>query len=182
MDPKKITIQKTLERNQIADFLRLLASEIEGNSGEGLQDFGVDLHNFNKIKVGLVKRAGGQLELKLKIKDGVAFEPVTIAGNEFEAVSDSSYKLLKNQMSQSYKAIGCALKDKRLPPSETVDLFLKEAEQMISFPGFGDEYYGEFIGGCREFKDQCMKGNVEAVAELYGRITSLTKQCHRRYK
>nr|MBF0222045.1 GAK system XXXCH domain-containing protein [Desulfobulbaceae bacterium] len=182
MDPKKITIQKTLERTQIAAFLRLLATEIEGGSSEGLQDFGVDLHNFNKIKVGLVKRAGGQLELKLKIKDGAALKGAEEAATELEDASSNSYKLLKNKMSQTFKTIGRAVSEKRLPPAETVESFLREVEQMVSFPGFGDEYYDEFINLCRELERRYAEGKIEAVVELHGRILSQTKQCHRRYK
>ena len=181
MKPKRIKIQKTLETSQIADFLRLLASEIEGSGAGGLQDFGVDLHNFNKLKVDLVKREGGQLHLKLKIKDDAPLVKAKKPETEFEDISNT-YRPLKKQLAKNFKAIGRTIEGKVLPPAELIETFIKEAEQVVSFTGFGDEYYDEFIKECHALNDEYLKKNIEGIKGHYSQIVSLTRECHRRYK
>jgi len=49
MGDKKIAIEKTLNANQIAAFLRLLADELEGETSGEPNEFGSQLHDFNKL-------------------------------------------------------------------------------------------------------------------------------------
>jgi|GEM_PF-5678839 len=182
MRRKKIKIEKTLEPDQIAAFLRRLAAEIDGSGGEGFNDYGVDLHNFNKLKVGLVKKEGGQFHLELKIKDKKTSDAEYEPEVEAEDFGESSYKSFKKKLAKNFKSIGRAIEEQLLPPAELIETFMNEAEQLVSYPGFGDEYYDSFMKECRSFKDQYLQKNMEGLAGQYGRILSIMKDCHRRYK
>lgn len=182
-EKKQIKIQKTLERSQIAAFLRMLATEIEdGSVASDGNEFGVDLHNFNKLKVRLVRQAGGQLHLKLNIKDGDSENDHSTVLEEFEDIADTRYKPLKKQMAATFKELARTLERNTVPSAQSVEMFLAQAEKMVSHPGFGDEHYDLFLKECRDFKRLCLAHDVAGASAQHVKITSLTKECHRRYK
>lgn len=180
---KQIKIEKTLESKQIAAFLRLLASEIEGTHDEELKNYGVDLHNFNKIKVGLVQHEGGQLHLTLKIKDrGNSTKTKGSLKEPFEDVAALKYRPLKKKLSATFKRVKKHIAADELPPPATIAAFLHEAREMVSFPGFGDDYYHEFSKACTALETAFQENDFATFKELTQKISSLKNTCHSRYK
>ena len=187
MSKKEIKIEKELTSDQIADFLRLLADEVEGRTVMEKTDLDIDLHNFNKMKIGIVKSHGGGLSLKLKIKDKKSMkapprQPQKRRHPPFEDVADLKYRPLKKQLNRTFKAIGDSLRKKELPPDPTMTTFMDEAKLMISYPGFGDDHYDRFHAACRDLQQAFKDGDRSRMAELHAHLNELKKQCHNRYK
>ncbi|MBU0483712.1 MAG: GAK system XXXCH domain-containing protein [Proteobacteria bacterium] len=182
MDSKKIKIEKTLHREQIASFLRMMAAAIEGQGGDDLEDYGVDLHSFNKLKLGLVRQQGGQLTLTIKVKTS----EITgmNKGNEmdFEDVAETKYRPLKKIIKASFNQIKTSVAENKLPAAAVLDEFLAQVKTMTSYQGFGDEYYGVFNEACRELKEAFRNKDLASFIDLCARVDNLHKECHARYK
>lgn len=183
MAHKKIKIEKTLESEEIAAFLRLMASEIEGKGAVAMKDLGVDLHSFNKIKLGLIKKEGGNLTLTLKVKKD---RPKNVAAGgkqkAFEDLAELKYRPLKKVLKATFAKMHKSIRAEALPTAFAVEDFMAQARAMVSYPGFGDDYYESFIASCNEFEKAFRKNDLAAVKEIFVKISELKTDCHKRYK
>jgi XXXCH domain-containing protein len=183
MSDKKVKIEKTLASDQIAAFLRLMADEIEGKGGESLREIGLDLHSFNKIKLGLIKSEGGQLTLTLKVKsDGRQSVDVSEKLKEFEDLAEMKYRPLKKIFNDTFRAMARAVTSQSLPAQSLVTDFLAQARAMVAYPGFGDDYYDQFSRTCEQLSTAFLAKDVTGFAEIFSRIAAQKKECHGRYK
>lgn len=85
-------------------------------------------------------------------------------------------------MGETFKTIGACLSDNRLPDQETVQTFIRDALLMVSYPGYGDEYYESFVAACQRFSDACEHSDWNGAQVGYSEIDQLKKDCHDRYK
>ena len=182
MAEKKVEIQKTLEPRQVAAFLRLLADEIEGGRDDGLRGLGVSLHNFNRIKVGLVRQQGGHLTLKLKIRDSAPTEGAMPPAPVFEDLAETKYRPLKKQFRSTFAVIREAAQAGRVPSASDLESFLEEARLVVSYPGFGDEHYAPFVEACEAVREAGRSGDVQVFVNCVNRVVELKRACHQRYK
>lgn len=190
---KKIRIEKHLDVGQVATFLRSLADALEGRGASCLEQFGLDLADFTKLKVGLKKGDTGEIVLNLKVRErGGARKPkkAQMPGSSIEQETsliarreeDPGYSKVKRRLKTSWADIGRQLAAGALPSAAIVADFAGAAEEMILFPGYGDPGYAAFAAACEELQNNFAAADIAAMAQTYARIGLLKKDCHGRFK
>ncbi len=184
MSTKKVKIEKTLEAKQIAAFLRLMAAEIEGGGEDSLNGLGVDLHSFNKLKLALIKKEGGDLVLTLKVKQGRQLTRQDKEENAmpFKDIAEMKYRPLKKTLKSGYAAIRKEIEGGGLPSEAEIKDFMALTRTMVSYPGFGDDSYADFSAACQELDLAFKKRDFPAFRISFQKIGALRKSCHGRYK
>ncbi|MDD5759684.1 MAG: GAK system XXXCH domain-containing protein [Desulfobulbaceae bacterium] len=180
MGDKKIAIDKTLSSNQIAAFLRLLADELEGKDNAEPNEFGNQLHGFNKLKISLIKQEGGQLSLRLKIKDSPKTPPA--ATSQFIDTAEQEYRPFKQQYKATFTELTSCAHSGLLPAAELLARFMSESRKLISFQGFGDPCYDDYIQACLAMEQAVKDGELAHFQEKFSVLNALKKSCHQRYK
>lgn len=179
MGEKKILIEKTLDVKQIAAFLRLLAAELEGNGCES-NEFGSQLHGFNKLKLGVIRQEGGQLLLTLKVKSNG--NEAQASDVEFTDTAAHDYRPFKQRLKSTFTELSNCVNQATLPSEELLARFKAESKQLISFPGFGDPWYDEYWQACLGLEQAVKVGSVPAFHEKWAAVSAIKKACHRRFK
>jgi len=182
---KTVHIENNLEAQQVAGFLRALADALEGGCPDCLKPYGLDLQDFNRIKLGLRKGETGELFLKITVKDG----PLSVgkAGVRKERRSEDDpgrqeYRTLKKRMKANFVAIGRALQEGEKPESGQMASFLADSRRMLSIPGYGDAEYGRFEACCRKFEKAVAAGEATGLQEAFKALAACMKGCHARFK
>lgn len=177
MEGKKITLEKTLDTQQVAAFLRLLADELEGINSSESNDLGWQLHGFNKLKLGLIKKEGGHLSLRLKIKDLDTTPPA-----EFTDIAEQDYRPFKQLIKSTFAELASCAAQGHLPSPELLTHFMDQSRKLIAFPGFGDTYYDEYWQACQALEQVGNDGNLADFQKHIAAINTIKKSCHRRFK
>lgn len=99
-----------------------------------------------------------------------------------EAVAAEKYRPLKKLMKKSFAALRESCEQGRWPAPAAVEAFLAEAQAMISYPGFGDEFYPDFGRVCAELRAAHQAQDLPAFAEGLARMRARKKECHARFK
>jgi len=181
-----IKIENSLAAEQVAGFLRTLADELEGAREGGLQQFGIDLHDFNKIKLGLRRGETGELFFKIKVRENAAKERQAVKerpkkGGD-EDPDQQQYKVLKKRLKANFAALGRAILAKELPEPHIMQAFLQDSREMTGRPGFGDPFYEEYSRLCSAFEEADKAKDPVRLAECFHNLTACMKSCHARYK
>jgi len=170
---------------ETADFLRSLASGIEGGSIElGGESF--DWKEIKKIKISF-KNQESQLMVKTKIKGETSvdleidFEEEDIdPAPSYDVPPD--YKKLKKRMKRSFKDIYYNIINDQLPTETDMNLFSQDCSIMTGFTGHGDEGYPGFLEKVQEMITAYNQKDMEKLRETFSMLTRLMKDCHKRYK
>ena len=93
---------------------------------------------------------------------------------------DQKYRPLKKILKKSLKNIADYVVEKRLPPALVMDDVMAQVKVMVSYPGFGDEYYPAFIAACDALYKAYRKKDQVSFAESFAVVVSLKKECHHR--
>ncbi len=137
------------------------------------------------------KAAGGGWTLKIKIKADPPAEPTAPEAGADEPSSGPApvkppikYKPLKKRMKSSFKEIGEALEQQKLPEPEILNGFLSDSERMMAFAGkkYGEPDYPAYREACRQLADAYEARNWTAFKDGYARLEQLKKDCHKAYK
>jgi XXXCH domain-containing protein len=54
------------------------------------------------------------------------------------------------------------------------------SQLMLSYPGFGDDYYDEFRGACLAFAQACRGKDLGKAHEAFSLIGQIKHDCHQR--
>jgi len=183
---KKVHIENNLEAEEVAGFLRALAAALEGGCPDCLQSYGLDLHDFNRIKLGLRKGETGELFLKITVKDGslpaIGKARVRKEKRREDDPGRQEYRTLKKRMKASFAAIGRALQDGEKPEAGLMASFLADSRLMLTIPGYGDEEYGRYEGCCRNFETAAVEADPVRLQEASKELSACMKECHARFK
>ncbi len=185
---RTIKIENSLAAEQVAGFLRTLADELEGKNEGGLQQYGLELHDFNKIKLGLRRGEAGELFLKIKVRDSqvrqrhAAGMEKTKKGGDEEDPGRMEYRILKKRLKANFAALGKAINAQELPERHIVQAFLQDSRRMTAWPGFGDPFYQEYNRLCTAFEEASNEKDPTRLAECFHNLTLCVKSCHARYK
>lgn len=179
MGEKKIEIEKTVDMKRAAAFLRLLAAELEGTSDQESNEFGLQLHGFNKMKIGLIKQAGGQLALTLKVK---GLSPTAEPPGELADVTVLAYRPFKLELKATFTALKACAAQATLPAPELLQRFLEQSQKLITFAGFGDSYYHDYWQACLAMAEAAREGRTTDFQERLAAINTIKKACHQRFK
>lgn len=173
-------INKYVDQTELAGFLRELADAVE-NGGEGEL---ACVNDFKKLKIA-IKNEFGQINVKLKIKAADTCEEEGVEAPTAEAAeagqAKPKYKHLKKRMKSSYKMIVKMIHDGEVPPAEAVESFLADSDLMVTYPGYGDEYYDDYITVCEAFKKAYESGDLAKMDEAIGAISHEKSRCHAKY-
>jgi XXXCH domain-containing protein len=178
MGSREVKIEKQLTVQDTENFLRNLADGLTGKAEGDLSSYGIDLQDFKKIRLSL-KQEAEQFGLKVKVK----YKSPTPEGTPEETGIPVKYKSLKKQIKKTFKDIKTSLDAGNLPTPATVETFMAEAEMMVSFTdrGYGDEYYGEFMQMCNDFKQAFEAGDPDLLLTAYNCIDARKALCHDKY-
>lgn len=181
MASRSIKIEKKFSVQEAAAFLRKLADNFEKSNTDPLQEFDVNFDVFKKFKID-IKRQNDIIELKAKVK----YDIPDVSGEEVSSLGHDpgkmKYTSLKKLMDKNFKEIGKKLETGNLPDSALVQGFLEESKLMISYSGYGDEFYEKYISACEEFNSRFDSGVFDKISEQYAVLNSIKKECHSRYK
>jgi XXXCH domain-containing protein len=165
---------------EAADWFRQLADRIAGRPvdrpGTGLDDF--DPAAVKKLKISLEPK-GNDYHLRMKAKGGPGRQSTP---HSPESPGRPDYKALKKRMKGSFKRIGEALGESRLPDWETMDSFMADSALMITYPANGDEFHPRYKAACAEFLNAFKAGDLAQTQARYNQIKAIKSDCHDRYK
>jgi XXXCH domain-containing protein len=180
--------ERYMTREKFPELLRELADILEGKTPEDLEC----PSDFRKFKL-KAKECYGRLEVKLKVNDDM--EACTLR-EEGEATTESvpaasdeesgktkkpSYEKLKERMKRSFRMIFRMIHDDEIPPRAAVEEFLRDSALMVTYPGYGDEYYEEYSRVCSAFSEAFEAQDLAALHETVDQLQDLKSHCHARY-
>ena len=169
-----MSISRYLDPKELAAFLRDLADAVENG---GHDEFAC-VDDFRKIKVG-VRNEYGQIHLKAKFKAARPCGP-----DLFDADGQPvkpEYKELKKRMRASFRILVKMTHDGVMPPGEAVDAFLADSALMVTYPGYGDEFYESYTAVCQELKDAYESGEIERMHAAVDKLVHEKSRCHAKY-
>lgn len=185
---EKRKIETTIAPEEVAEFFRSLAQDLEGGSLH-VDDASISLEGFKSISIGL-KKTGEGLKLKVKVKTPAApaaagIAPAGQAGQPDAAASEAGrpkYSTLKKWMKKEFKAIGEALALGQMPDPDLAESFVSDSLLMCTYPDKGDEYYPAYIAATGKFGAAVKAGDLAAAQEAVAELGALKRDCHDRYK
>lgn len=167
-----------LSRPEAAELLRKLADTLQ-EGGDEVEQFGISLAELAKFQIKIDLGFDDSLEVKFS---GKGFK---ICGTEEECgsgVLSERYSSVKKRMQVYFKALRESVTKAEMPSREIVAVFLSDSEKMISFKGYGDEFYPGYAELCEKLRQGM---DAEDMAEIHFAIIQLDKAkkaCHARYK
>ncbi|MFP4315885.1 MAG: GAK system XXXCH domain-containing protein [Desulfovibrionales bacterium] len=172
-------VERLIPEGDLPQFFRELADQMEAK-GKPNWAASVLLQDFTKLKIS-IKEEYGQYQVKVKCK---ALVDETVKPRDSAAISRGKpgYSELKKRMKRSFKVLFTMIHDGKIPPQSAMENFLADAELMIDYPGYGDEYYDEFRHACRDFAAAYQTGNPARLHEAWDRLDQIKSHCHNRFK
>jgi len=165
-------IQKYVDQKELAAFLRDLADAVENGGRDDL----ACVDDFQKIKIA-IKNEFGQIALKAKIKTETCEEEAVAETGE----GGLKYKHLKKRMKSSFRLLVKTIHEGQVPPKEAAEAFLADAALMVTYPGYGDEYYESFTEACAAFAAAYESGDVTKMHEAIDFLVHEKSRCHAKY-
>lgn len=169
---QKVKNSWNLSRSEAADLLLKLAETIEDGSDE-VTGYGISLAELAKFKLKIELNPNDTLEVKFTGKGIKATGP---------DVRDESYSNLKKRMQIYFKALRDSVAKAELPSREIVAVFLADSEKMLSFDGYGDEFYPAYAALCGRLRAAVDSEDMGELATVVMALDQAKKGCHDRYK
>lgn len=167
-----------LSRTEAAGLLRKLADTLEQESDD-LGEYGISLAELVKFKIKVDLGQDDTLEVKFTGKG------LKVCGAEDPCGSGivcESYSKLKKRMQVYFKAIRDSVTRAEMPSREIVSVFLSDSEKMMSFHGYGDEFYPAYAELCERLRAACDSESLADTAAVVEELSQSKKACHDRYK
>lgn len=185
MKNREQKIKREFEPAQAADFLRSVADVLEGKSPMDGEEAAGLFDAFTKASLKL-KRKGGAISLQAKVETPLTGEPAATAVGETEGRKTDpdkpKYKALKKRMKSTFGSIRDSLSENRMPEAEVVRSFLDDSVLMVSYPGYGDEYYDAYSETCRRFQSAFEEKDWSGLKTAFEDLKRMKSDCHDRYK
>jgi XXXCH domain-containing protein len=190
MKKAEAKIKRTLNPQATAKLLQQLACEVQGEAVAEESEFGPLLAGYSKLNLKIKPKEDG-LQLNLKIQRNIPVDRSAEPGTE-QTLSESEdldeskktkniYKSLKKRMKAAFKQIAENLDQNRLPEASVLEEFLINSERMVTFRGFGEEYYADFTAACDRFREAYQRKDFRAFQMHFSELDQLKEQCHKRY-
>lgn len=174
----KIKHNWQLSRSEAAELLRNLADTLEQGSDEVAQ-YGIGLAELVKFKIKIDLGADDMLEVKFTGKGAKVCGADGVCG---AGLVCESYSSLKKRMQIYFKAMRDSVARGELPSREIVSVFLADSERMVSYHGYGDEFYPAYLELCGRLREAFDQENLAATAGIIAELAQAKKDCHDRYK
>lgn len=171
-------IVKYIEPSELPDFFRNLADALEKGESEEFTCAG----DFTKLKLS-AKNEFGKVALKAKIKSSRECEPPEdLLGEDGKPVlAKPKYKNLKSRMKSSFKMLVKMVNDGEMPPREAVASFLEDSVLMCTYPGYGDEFYEDYLKVCDGLKAAFEANDLVAMKDSIKALAMEKSRCHAKY-
>ena len=174
-------IKKTLSRDELGRYLHTLADAIQNKDAGNDPPLALLQSTFNKLEF-KCKRETERFDIKLKLKtDAKETRPMEDAGAA-SAIASEGYKALKKRMQATFKAVGRAVRENRVPSQQVVQTFQQDVTAMIRFPDRGEPHYDAFEALCQRLADACRQHRIEDIRQAFEALNKMKKDCHARYK
>ncbi|CCH49423.1 GAK system XXXCH domain-containing protein [Pseudodesulfovibrio piezophilus] len=169
-------IVKYIDLKELPDFFRNLADALEqGNSDEF-----PCVEDCIKFKIS-GKNEFGKISVKGKFKSGKECVPDVDGMQSDGSPAKPKYKSLKKRMKQSFRMLVKLIHDGQMPPDEAVVSFLEDSALMVSYPGYGDEYYEDYTRACEAFREAHESGDMGRMHETIDVLVHEKSRCHAKY-
>jgi XXXCH domain-containing protein len=93
-------------------------------------------------------------------------------------IAESKFRPLKKELKKTFAKIRQAVKGEDLPSKNDMMEFMGQIEVMISYPGFGDEYYDSFMHLCIELNSAFRAKDQIRFNECLKSVISAKNLCH----
>ena len=167
-------ICKQVERKDLPAFFRELADALENGGAEDL----ACIDDFRKFKI-KGKAEFGQVMLSVAFKTkqecSSPFEACEIDGDRLE------YTALKKRMKSSFRMIVNMIHEGQQPPKDAVKSFLDDSALMVTYSGYGDEYYTMYTEACDAFRGAYESGDIARMHETVDVLVHEKGRCHAKY-
>lgn len=178
----KAKVERTLKKEDLADYLRELADSLEADATTSCD---LQLACYDKVDLSL-KMSGEQAYVRIKMRsfdeqgspEAETVKPSVKTGKPLS----SGYKPLKKSMKDYFKIVFKAIHQDALPPTEAMESFLADARDMATFPGKGDEHYPRFIEACDDFAEAFAQKDMPRLRQVVDDLNHMKTECHARYK
>ena len=167
-----------LSRSEAADLLHKLADTLEEGSDE-VGGYGISLAELIKFKIKIDLSECDSMEVKFTGKGE------KVCGGEESCGSSGTcekYSSLKKRMQVYFKAMRESVAAGQMPSREIVSVFLSDSEKMISYQGYGDEFYPEYAEICLRLRAAVDAEDQPGAAAAVNDLARCKKSCHERYK
>jgi XXXCH domain-containing protein len=174
----KVKREAAVERGALGGWLRALADGLD-RGGLDLDSGRVDLAGLRKLKISVRDEGQGALRVKLGVK---YFGPAGPGPSREDEGGLPNYSALKKHMRQTFKAMGQALDEGRVPPSLEFHSFTADARLMAGYPGKGEDRYGPFLTAVHALEAAFASGDVPAMRAAHAALAQIKRECHSRLK
>ena len=201
MNIKEKKFKKKMDAAKLAGLLRDIADQLEGSEKINNNALSEAFIDFNKASLKL-KRKSDCLSVKVKVESQPQLDETSPTGTSPSAkamarpktdrapkpsytsdrMEKPKYKTLKKRMKSSFKLIREALESNQMPMAAILESFIRDSELMVTYPGYGDEFYEAYRNLCSRFSEACSKGDLGAVKSLAIELNQMKSDCHKRYK
>ena len=114
--------------------------------------------------------------------DEAGAAPVQPPGTAGPSRSKTGYKTLKKRMKKTFASILRNAANYQLPTQKEMDSFINDSQAMVEFPGYGDEYYQEYMNRVWEMQEAFRQNDARELMYKAQEMNQLQKDCHKRYK
>lgn len=177
MAPKRKQSWK-LSRSEAADLLHKLADTLEDGS-DSVESYGISLAELIKFKIKIDMGVDDALEVKFTGKGLKVCGAGHACGS---GVVCESYSRLKKRMQVYFKALRDSVAKAEMPSREIVSVFLSDSEKMISYHGYGDEFYPAYAALCARLREAVDAENLAETVAVVAELDQAKKSCHEQYK
>lgn len=173
---RKFRTDRYIDKADLPAFFRTLADALEGSAISGLPC----LDDFHKLKIS-VKDMHGQTEIRLKIN---ARETCDLPPDDESTTTPQPkprYADLKERMKQTFRMLFKMIHNDQMPPAEAVTAFIADSHLMVTYPGYGDEAYDEYITACTAFAEAYAARDMARLNETIDRLAHQKGHCHAKF-
>ena len=93
-------------------------------------------------------------------------------------LAEEKFRPLKKMMQQTFSRLKGSVQAEALPDRQVVYEFMQQVKMMISYPGFGDAAYPEFLSASEALATACSQGDQHGVQAAVQALLTLQDQCH----
>lgn len=178
---REAKIEKYIKPEELPVFLRNLADAIE-KGADGENAYLSVIEGFQRLKMS-IKNEFGQTCIKVKAKAPKLAENLSEASGETDETVEvkPDYKKLKKRMKSAFKIIFKMVHDGQIPQEEATRQFIADSRLMVTYEGYGDEYYPEYSAAVDDFEKIYEAGDIDKLHDACDSLNSIKAHCHSKY-
>ncbi|HFQ81734.1 MAG TPA: GAK system XXXCH domain-containing protein [Desulfobacterales bacterium] len=97
-------------------------------------------------------------------------------------IAEQKFRPLKHQLQKVFKELRFSILDNKPPAATQVIEFIQLTEIMISYPGFGDENYADFLAACRQLGRLTPDTPLPVWRQHLDAVAAQRSRCHQSFR